>query len=113
MIIVPAFLIVERLHLLNTWIGLIVIYTAFNVSFVVWMMESFFREIPVDLEEAAMVDGDSRFTAFRRIVLPLAAPRARRHGDLRRDRDLQRVPVRARADLDAELPRRCRSAPRR
>jgi multiple sugar transport system permease protein len=73
-IIVPAFLIVERLHLLNTWLGLIVIYTAFNVSFVVWMMESFFREIPVDLEEAAMVDGDSRFTAFRRITLPLAAP---------------------------------------
>jgi multiple sugar transport system permease protein len=73
-IIVPAFLIVERLHLLNTWIGLIVIYSAFNVSFVVWMMESFFREIPVDLEEAAMVDGDSRLTAFRRIVLPLARP---------------------------------------
>jgi multiple sugar transport system permease protein len=40
----------------------------------VWMMESFFREIPVDLEEAAMVDGDSRLTAFRRIILPLAAP---------------------------------------
>jgi multiple sugar transport system permease protein len=38
------------------------------------MMESFFREIPVDLEEAAMVDGDTRFAAFRRIVLPLAAP---------------------------------------
>jgi multiple sugar transport system permease protein len=73
-IIVPAFLIVERLGLLNTWLGLIVIYSAFNVSFVVWMMESFFREIPVDLEEAAMVDGDSRFTAFRRITLPLAAP---------------------------------------
>ena len=73
-IIVPAFLIVERLHVLNTWLGLIVIYSAFNVSFVVWMMESFFREIPVDLEEAAMVDGDTRFTAFRRIVLPLAAP---------------------------------------
>ena len=73
-IIVPAFLIVERFGLLNTWLGLIVIYSAFNVSFVVWMMESFFREIPVDLEEAAMVDGDSRFTAFRRIVLPLARP---------------------------------------
>ena len=73
-IIVPSFLIVERLHLLNTWVGLIVIYSAFNVSFVVWMMESFFREIPVDLEEAAMVDGDSRLTAFRRIVLPLARP---------------------------------------
>jgi len=53
---------------------LIVMYSAFNVSVVVWMMESFFREIPVDLEEAAMVDGDTRFAAFRRIVLPLAAP---------------------------------------
>jgi multiple sugar transport system permease protein len=52
----------------------IIIYAAFNVTIVVWMMESFFREIPVDLEEAAMVDGDTRFTAFRRIVLPLAAP---------------------------------------
>jgi multiple sugar transport system permease protein len=73
-IIVPAYLLMQRLGLLNTRIGLIVIYSAFNVSFVVWMMESFFREIPVDLEEAAMVDGDSRLAAFRRIVLPLAAP---------------------------------------
>jgi multiple sugar transport system permease protein len=73
-IVIPAFLIAERLSLLNTWTSLIVLYTAFNVSFVVWMMESFFREIPLDLEEAAMVDGDSRMTAFRRVVLPLAAP---------------------------------------
>ncbi len=73
-IVVPAYLLMQRLGLLNSRLGLMVIYTAFNVSFVVWMMESFFREIPVDLEEAAMVDGDSRFTAFRRIVLPLAAP---------------------------------------
>ena len=73
-IIIPVFLVFERLQLLNSRIGLIVVYSAFNVSVVVWMMESFFREIPVDLEEAAMVDGDTRFTAFRRIVLPLAAP---------------------------------------
>ena len=73
-IIIPVFLVFERLDLLNSRLGLIVVYSAFNVSVVVWMMESFFREIPVDLEEAAMVDGDTRFTAFRRIVLPLAAP---------------------------------------
>ena len=60
--------------LLDTWLGLIITYTALNITFCVFMMESFFREIPPDLEEAAMVDGDSRFTAFRRIVLPLAAP---------------------------------------
>ena len=73
-IVVPVYLLILKLGLLNTWLGLIVIYTAFNVGFVVWMMESFFREIPIELEEAAMVDGDSRLSAFRRIVLPLAAP---------------------------------------
>ena len=73
-IIIPIFLAVQQLGLLNTRLSLIIIYAAFNVTIVVWMMESFFREIPVDLEEAAMVDGDTRFTAFRRIVLPLAAP---------------------------------------
>ncbi|HET7029510.1 MAG TPA: carbohydrate ABC transporter permease [Candidatus Limnocylindrales bacterium] len=73
-IIIPIFLAAQGLGLLNTRLSLIVVYAAFNVTIVVWMMESFFREIPVDLEEAAMVDGDTRFTAFRRIVLPLAAP---------------------------------------
>ena len=73
-IIVPIFLAAQQLGLLNSRLSLIVVYATFNVTIVVWMMESFFREIPVDLEEAAMVDGDTRFTAFRRIVLPLAAP---------------------------------------
>jgi multiple sugar transport system permease protein len=73
-IVVPLFLIAVKLGLLNTRISLVVVYTAFNASFVVWMMESFSREIPVDLEEASMVDGSSRMAAFRRIVLPLAAP---------------------------------------
>jgi multiple sugar transport system permease protein len=73
-ILIPVYLLMLDLHLLDTWLGLIITYTAFNITFCVWMMESFFREIPVDLEEAAMVDGDSRFAAFRRIALPLAAP---------------------------------------
>ena len=73
-ILIPIYLLMLRLSLLDTWLGLIITYTAINITFCVWMMESFFREIPLDLEEAAMVDGDSRFTAFRRIVLPLAAP---------------------------------------
>ncbi|MEK1887107.1 MAG: carbohydrate ABC transporter permease [Phyllobacterium sp.] len=73
-ILIPVYLLMLRLGLLNKWLGLIITYTAFNITLCVWMMESFFREIPVDLEEAAMVDGDSRFGAFRRITLPLAAP---------------------------------------
>lgn len=73
-IAVPIFLLALKTGLINSRFGLIVVYSAFNVSFVVWMMESFFREIPVDLEEASMVDGSSRMAAFRRVVLPLAAP---------------------------------------
>lgn len=73
-ILIPVYLLMLQLRLLDTWLGLIITYTALNITFCVWMMESFFREIPVDLEEAAMVDGDSRLNAFRRITLPLAAP---------------------------------------
>jgi multiple sugar transport system permease protein len=73
-ILIPVYLLMLGLKLLDTWFGLVITYTAFNITFCVWMMESFFREIPVDLEEAAMVDGDSRFAAFRKVALPLAAP---------------------------------------
>lgn len=73
-ILVPVYLLMLNLRLLDSWLGLIVIYTALNITFCVWMMESFIREIPVDLEEAAMVDGDTRLTAFRRITLPLVVP---------------------------------------
>lgn len=73
-VLVPVYLLMLRLDLLDSLLGLGVVYTALNVSLVVWMMESFFHEIPVDIEEAAMVDGDSRLGALRRVVLPLAAP---------------------------------------
>ncbi|MBX5180011.1 carbohydrate ABC transporter permease [Rhizobium lentis] len=73
-ILIPVFLLMLKLNLLDSWLGLIITYTTFNITFCVWMMESFFREIPVDLEEVAMVDGNSRFAAFYRITLPLVAP---------------------------------------
>jgi multiple sugar transport system permease protein len=73
-IVVPIFLMLQHLGLINRYPGLILIYTAMNLPFVVWMMRSFFQEIPVDLEEAAMVDGATRLHAFWDIVLPLAAP---------------------------------------
>lgn len=71
---VPLFLIMRDLRLVNTRASLIIVYTAFNLPFVVWMMRGFFAEVPPDLEEAAMVDGDSRMGAFRRVVLPLVTP---------------------------------------
>jgi len=71
---VPLFLMMRDLRLLNTKAALIIVYTGFNLPFVVWMMRGFFAEVPRDLEEAALVDGDSRWGALVRVVLPLVAP---------------------------------------
>ena len=71
---VPLFLMMRDLRLLNTRVSLIIVYTAFNLPFVVWMMRGFFAEVPRDLEEAALVDGDSRLGALVRVVLPLVSP---------------------------------------
>jgi multiple sugar transport system permease protein len=72
--IIPIFLIFKDLKLLNSYLGLIIVYTGFTLPFATWMMRAFIQEVPIDLEEAALVDGDTRLTAFFRIVLPLAAP---------------------------------------
>jgi multiple sugar transport system permease protein len=71
---VPLFLLMSKVGLLDTVAALVIVYTAFNLPFVVWMMRGFFQEIPRDLEEAALVDGDSRLGALRRVVLPMVAP---------------------------------------
>ena len=71
---VPLFLIMRAVWLVNTRLSLVIVYTGLNLPFVVWMMRGFFAEVPRDLEEAAMVDGDSRMGAFWRVVLPLVAP---------------------------------------
>jgi multiple sugar transport system permease protein len=72
--IIPLFAMMRVLHLVNTRIGLVIAYSAFNLPFVVWMMRGFFIEIPKELEEAAMVDGASRMLAFRKIIIPIAKP---------------------------------------
>jgi multiple sugar transport system permease protein len=74
LLVVPLYIVLAKWNLLNTKLGLILIYAGLNTSFVVWMMQSFLEEIPRDIEEAAMVDGDSRLTALWRVVVPLAAP---------------------------------------
>jgi multiple sugar transport system permease protein len=68
----PFYLIYQSLGLLDTQLGLIIIYTAVNLAFAVWMTRSFFEDIPASVEEAAMVDGLSRFRAFIRLTLPQA-----------------------------------------
>lgn len=72
--IIPLFIFFGILDLLNTKTAVIVAYTAFNLPFVIWMMKSYFQELPVELEEAAIVDGDTRWGAFIRVAVPLARP---------------------------------------
>ena len=70
--IVPIYLMVQRSGLLDNQLALIIVYTSMNLSFVTWIMRGFFIEIPIEIEEAALVDGASRWYAFRTILLPLS-----------------------------------------
>src|SRR5688500_20210706 len=71
MLVAPIFKMLAPLGLTNSLTGLIIVYSAFNVPFATFLMQSFFDGVPRDLEEAAMIDGDTRFGALRRIVLSL------------------------------------------
>lgn len=73
-IVSPLYLLLRRLGLIDTFPGLVLPYVTFALPLAVWLLTSFLRELPADLEEAALVDGASRFQALTRIVLPLAAP---------------------------------------
>jgi multiple sugar transport system permease protein len=73
-VVVPYFAIVRTLQIYNQPIALIGIYSLFNLPFAIWMLKGFLTEIPIELEEAALVDGANRWTSFRRVLLPLAAP---------------------------------------
>ena len=70
---IPIFLMYRTLGLSDTWLGLILLYTAVNVSLAVWLLKGFIDEIPREYEEAAMIDGYSRLQAFVKVVLPQAA----------------------------------------
>jgi arabinogalactan oligomer/maltooligosaccharide transport system permease protein len=71
---IPLYLILNALHLLNARTGLVICYASTSVPFAVFQLRAAFEGIPVDLEEAAMVDGATRFGAFVRVVLPAARP---------------------------------------
>ena len=72
--IVPIYLMVQRSGLLDSQIALIIVYTSMNLSFVTWIMRGFFVEIPAEIEEAALVDGYTRWQIFLRVALPLVRP---------------------------------------
>lgn len=74
LIVIPLFLILKQLTLLNSLPGLMLVYLVWSMPFVLFMLQSFIRAIPIELEEAASVDGASRIGVVRRIVFPLLAP---------------------------------------
>ena len=69
-VVIPIYLMYSALGLRDTHFGLILLYTTFNVSFAVWLMKGFIDEIPKEYEDAALVDGYSRFQTFVKVILP-------------------------------------------
>jgi multiple sugar transport system permease protein len=73
-IIMPLFVAMRTLRLIDNYIGLILVYSGWNIPYALWLMKGFIDGLPRDIEEAAKVDGATELGAFIRIVLPLAAP---------------------------------------
>ncbi len=73
-VVIALFKIIARLHLIDTYLGLVLVNTVFTLSFVTWMLSGYFKTIPVDIEEAALIDGCTRIQTIIRIMIPIAAP---------------------------------------
>jgi multiple sugar transport system permease protein len=72
--LIPFYLVMRDLHLLGSYASLIILDTVFDAAFVVWMMRSYFMDVPQEMEEAALVDGASPLQAFTKIALPMSVP---------------------------------------
>jgi multiple sugar transport system permease protein len=73
-VVIPIYVMFQRLGLLDTWQALIITYVATNLPIVIWLMRDYFTTVPVELEESAAVDGASPYRIFRSIVLPVSTP---------------------------------------
>jgi multiple sugar transport system permease protein len=74
LLVIPLFLILRQVDLVNTHAGLVLVYVVWALPFALWMLQGFVRNIPRELEEAAAVDGATRLQTLRRVVAPLLAP---------------------------------------
>ncbi len=77
MLLLPLYVVLIKLHLLNSYLGIVIIYTATALPFCVWQMKGYYDTIPFALEEAARIDGATPWQTFRRVIFPLAAPALR------------------------------------
>ncbi|MDR1536204.1 MAG: carbohydrate ABC transporter permease [Planctomycetota bacterium] len=73
-LLIPLYILYLKAHLLNTWVGLVLAFTSFALPFGVWMIKGFIDTVPVEMEEAAMIDGCSRVGALFKVVLPMIVP---------------------------------------
>jgi len=74
MLLLPMYIMLIKLGLINTYLGIIIIYSATALPFTIWTMKGYYDTIPTSLEEAARIDGCNQFQAFYKVILPLAAP---------------------------------------
>lgn len=74
MLLLPLYIMLIQLGLINTYLGIIIIYSATALPFTIWTMKGYYDTIPYSLEEAARIDGCNQFQAFYKIILPLATP---------------------------------------
>ena len=73
-LIIPMFLMIRSLRLMDTYFALVLVYTTFLLPYVIWMLKNFFEQIPYSLEAAARMDGCSRLGALFRVIIPVSAP---------------------------------------
>ena len=74
MLLLPFFILLAKLKLINSYLGLIIIYSSTALPFCIWQMKGYYDTIPTALEEAARMDGCSRFSAFIKVILPVSTP---------------------------------------
>ena len=74
MLLLPLFIMIAKLKMINTPLGLIIAYAVTSVPLTIWILKGYYDTIPVDLEEAALIDGANRLTVFTKIILPLSTP---------------------------------------
>jgi len=73
-LVIPIYVLYSKLGITNNYFGLILLYTVFYIPFAVWLLIGFIRDVPVEIEEAALIDGCSRLQALLRVVLPVIVP---------------------------------------
>jgi multiple sugar transport system permease protein len=73
-IALPLYLIFIKLHFIDTYIAIVLVHVSVSVPLTIWIMKGFFDEVPVEIDEASLIDGDSRFQAMVKQVIPLCAP---------------------------------------